>query len=146
MTESPFSWTSGGTTCGQLTVRANTWDEMTDKLAQVASDPQNYIEATSIALASFKAAALVHAPAPVAALAAAVEPVPQWAAPFPAAPIAPALPQPVAAAGPPAGHMCDCGLPMALKTSAHGGFYVCSKPWRVNGAENPDRCKKKVNL
>ena len=144
MTESPFSWTSGGTTCGQLTIRANTWDEMTDKLAEVAADPQNYIEATSIALASFKAAALVHTAAPAAAVA---EPAPVWAA-QPVAPVAaaPVLPQPVAQVAAPGQHLCDCGLPMTLKNSNFGSFYVCAKPWKVNGVENPDRCKKKVNL
>lgn len=148
MTESPFSWTSGGTPAGQLTIRANTWDEMTDKLAEVAADPQHYLESTGLALAAFKAVGLVHAAAPVAAAPPAAPAAVAPAAPTyaPPAVVAPVLPQPVAAAPPAGVHLCDHGEQMTLKNSNFGSFYACPRPWKINGVVNPERCNKKVNV
>jgi hypothetical protein len=51
-----------------------------------------------------------------------------------------ALPQPVQQAAAPAGHMCDCGQPMRLRSSSFGQFYSCSKRM-----DDPTRCNKKIN-
>lgn len=55
-----------------------------------------------------------------------------------AAPVAPAAVAPDAT---PAGHMCDCGIPMRLRSSSFGQFYSCSK-----NMSDPTRCNKKVNV
>lgn len=48
---------------------------------------------------------------------------------------------PSAPAAAPVGHLCDCGLPMRLRSSSFGQFYSCSK-----NMEDPSRCKKKINV
>lgn len=67
---------------------------------------------------------------------AAVVGLPATVAAVPAAPAAPA-----AAAAAPAGHLCDCGQPMQLRSSSFGQFYSCSKRM-----DDTSRCKKKINV
>jgi hypothetical protein len=52
-----------------------------------------------------------------------------------------ALPQPVQQAAAPAGHVCDCGQPMSLRSGKFGQFYSCSKRM-----DDPTRCKKTINV
>lgn len=40
-----------------------------------------------------------------------------------------------------AGHVCDCGLEMKLRSSQYGNFYSCAK-----GQQDPTRCPKKINV
>lgn len=58
-----------------------------------------------------------------------------------ALPAQPAAPAAAAAPATPAGHLCDCGQPMRLRSSSFGQFYSCAKPM-----SDATRCQKKVNV
>lgn len=52
-----------------------------------------------------------------------------------------ALPQPVQQAAAGDVHICDCGLPMKLRSGKFGNFYSCSK-----AMSESTRCKKTINV